>query len=238
MVQLNSLGTAKGVYGQLQFFRYTKGTNDFISIHSTTKLKPYSRCTLITVENPSFSSATRAIWQRSRAVSEENSLHVHRHTFFDHSTRKCLCLGFREGLLIVLLIEAILWRVRLRAVFVIFSSPASLTILLLVVQGIQRTFIFNRFTSRNDNYLNHRDQTKVSFLKDFSKILSLSRIFVTTWRCILSEIDLIVLPLAIYFIIRTFSPSARSFSRFTVYCSTNFETNNLGHLFYRRTPGF
>ena len=43
--------------------------------------------------------------------------------------------------------------------------------------------------------------------------MSLSFIFVTTWRSILSEIDLVVLPLAISFIIRTFSLSARSFSR-------------------------
>ena len=90
-------------------------------------------------------------------------------------------------------------------------QPGFAKILLLVVQGSLRTFIFNRFISHNDNYLNHRNQTKVSFLKDFSKILSLSPIFVTTWQCILSEIDLIVLPLAISFIIRTFFLSCKIF---------------------------
>ena len=89
---------------------------------------------------------------------------------------------------------------------------------------------------RKDNYLNHRDQTEVSFLRDFSKILSLSFVFVTTWRSIPSEIDLVVLPLAISFIIRTFSPSARSFSRplLLKIC----ETNSVEHLFCRGTPGF
>ena len=78
-----------------------------------------------------------------------------------------------RGLLIIHLIEAILSRVRLRVVFAIFSSLASLKILLVVAQGILRTFFFNRFILRKDNYLNHRDQTEVSFMKDFSKILSL-----------------------------------------------------------------
>ena len=55
-------------------------------------------------------------------------------------------------------------RVRLRVVFAIFSSLASLKILLLVAQGILCTFFLNRFILRKDNYLNHRDQTEVSFL--------------------------------------------------------------------------
>ena len=83
-------------------------------------------------------------------------------------------------------------------VFPTFSSPASLKIILLVAQGILRAFFYNRFILRNEN---------------FSKMMSLSFIFVTTWRSILSEIDLVVLPLAISFIVRTSSPSARSFSR-------------------------
>ena len=45
-----------------------------------------------------------------------------------------------RGLLIILLIEAILPRVRLRLFFVIFSSLASLKILLLVAQGSLRKF--------------------------------------------------------------------------------------------------
>ena len=50
-----------------------------------------------------------------------------------------------RGILIILLIEAILPRARLRVVFAIFSSLASLKILLLVAQGILRTVLFNRF---------------------------------------------------------------------------------------------
>ena len=66
--------------------------------------------------------------------------------------------------------------------------------------------------------------------------MSLSFIFVTTWRSILSGIDLVVLPLAISFIIRTFSLSARSFSRplLLEIC----ETNSVDILFCRGTPGF
>ena len=72
--------------------------------------------------------------------------------FLDHSTCKCLCLGFREILLIILLIEAILWRVHLPVVFPIFSSQALLKILLLVAQGILHMFFYNRLIWRNDNY--------------------------------------------------------------------------------------
>ena len=53
--------------------------------------------------------------------------------------------------------------------------------------------------------LNHRVQTKVSALKDFSKILTLASIFVNTQRLIHSEMDLFVLALAIDL------PTARSF---------------------------
>ena len=73
----------------------------------------------------------------------------------------------------MLLIEAILPRARLRMVFAIFSDLASLKILLLVAQGFLRTLFFNRFILRKDNCLKHRDQTEVSIMKDFSKILSL-----------------------------------------------------------------
>ena len=43
----------------------------------------------------------------------------------------------------------------------IFSSLASLKILLLVAQGILRTFFFSRFIIRKENCLNHRDQIEV-----------------------------------------------------------------------------
>ena len=51
-----------------------------------------------------------------------------------------------------------------------------------------------------------------------------------------SEIDLVVLPLAISFIIRTFRLLQDIFH--ALHCSTNYETNSVGHLFYRGMPGF
>jgi hypothetical protein len=56
--------------------------------------------------------------------------------FLDLSLRKRLCLGVVEGILIILLIKAILTRIRLRVVFAIFGGPDPLTILLLVAPGI------------------------------------------------------------------------------------------------------
>ena len=64
--------------------------------------------------------------------------------------------------------------------------------------------------------LNHRDQTEISSLKDFSK-----NPYTFTYFChhtaiyILSAIDLFVLTLAISFMTRTFSSSARSFPHST-----------------------
>ena len=78
--------------------------------------------------------------------------------FLDHSMRKRLRLGVRDGLLIVLLIEAILLSVRLLVVLAIFGSLTSLKIILFV--ATLACFCY-WFISRNDNYLNLRDQTEV-----------------------------------------------------------------------------
>ncbi len=95
--------------------------------------------------------------------------------FLDLSMRKHLCLGIREGLLIILL--TILPRMRLRVVFCYIWQPSFVKdSVLLVAPRILYICIFSI-----DSYLaltlilNPRDQNEVSFLKDFSKILPLSQ---------------------------------------------------------------
>ena len=60
--------------------------------------------------------------------------------FFDHSTHKPLCLCVREGILIILLIEDIIPIARLRVVYALFGSLASLEIIPLVAPGILSAF--------------------------------------------------------------------------------------------------
>ena len=81
--------------------------------------------------------------------------------FLDHSIRKRLFLGVKEGLLIIVLIKPSFPRIRFHVVFGTSGRLASLNILLLVAPGILRRFL-----------LRH-DQNEVSSLKDFAKILSL-----------------------------------------------------------------
>ena len=60
--------------------------------------------------------------------------------FCDHSMHKPLSLGVRQGFLIVLLIEAIIPMARLRVIYSLFGSLASLKNIPLVAAGILSTF--------------------------------------------------------------------------------------------------
>ena len=93
-------------------------------------------------------------------------------------------------------------------VYALFGSLVSLKIIPLAAPGILSKFFSIDSCHALKLSLNHRDQTQVSSMKDFSKN---SHISVITQRFILSAIDLFVLTLVISFIARTFSPSARSF---------------------------
>ena len=127
--------------------------------------------------------------------------------FHDHSMQKSLFLGVREGILIKLLIKATI-PMGLRVVYALFGSLTSLKIIALVAPGILSTFFSIDLYRALKISLSHRDQNEVSSLKDF---FTLSPISVITQRYFLSAIDVFVLTLAISFITRTFSPSARSF---------------------------
>ena len=110
--------------------------------------------------------------------------------FFDHSMHRPLGLCVREGILIILLIEGIIPFVRLRVVYALFGSLASLEIIPLIAPGILSTYF-----SIHDYYaltksLNRHHQTEVSSLKDFSKIFTLSLISVITQQFILLAIKL------------------------------------------------
>ena len=125
--------------------------------------------------------------------------------------QKSLFLGVRESILIKLFIEATIPMVRLRVVYASFGSLASLKIIPLVAPGILSTFFpINSYHALKIS-LNHRDQTEVSSLKDFSKN-SYTFTYFRHHTAIYSFTNcLFVLTLAISFITRTFSPSARSF---------------------------
>ena len=69
--------------------------------------------------------------------------------------------------------------VSLHVVYALFGSLALLKIIPLVAPGILSTF-FSIDSYALKLSLNHRDQTKVSSLKDFFKILTLSPISVIT----------------------------------------------------------
>ena len=71
--------------------------------------------------------------------------------FLDHSMYRTLCLRVREGILIVFLIEGIILIVRLRMVYALFGSLASLEIILLVAPRILSTDFFNPLLLRIDN---------------------------------------------------------------------------------------
>ena len=131
--------------------------------------------------------------------------------FHDHSMHKSLFLGVREGILVILLIEAIIAMVWLRVVYALFGSLASLKIILLVAAGILSTFLTIDSFHAMKISLNLVFKISFSFWSIFLKILSLSPISVITQRFIFSEIDIFVLTLVIFFITRTSSPSARSF---------------------------
>ena len=89
--------------------------------------------------------------------------------FHDHSMKRSLFLGVREGILIKLLIEATIPMVRLRVVYALFGSLTSLKIIPLVAPGIMSTFFSIDLYHALKISLNHRDQIEVSSLKDFSK---------------------------------------------------------------------
>ena len=90
--------------------------------------------------------------------------------FNDHSMQKSLFLVVREGILIKHFIEAtttlMVW---LRVVYALFGSLALLKIIALVAPGILSTFVLIDSYHALKISLNHRDQTEVSSLKDFSK---------------------------------------------------------------------
>ena len=96
-------------------------------------------------------------------------------------------------------------------VYALFGSLAWLKIIPLVAPAILSTFFSIDSYHALKLSLNHRDQTEVSSLKNFLKILTLSNISVITQRLILSAIDLFVFILVISFTARTFLPSARFF---------------------------
>ena len=111
--------------------------------------------------------------------------------FLDDSLHRPLCPCVKEGILIILFI--IIPIVRLRVVYALFGTLTSLKIIPLVAPGILSTFF-----SIHDYYaltisLSHHHQTKVSSLKDFSKILALSLTSVITQQFILLAIDLFFL---------------------------------------------
>ena len=89
--------------------------------------------------------------------------------FDDHFLQKSLFPGVREGILIKLFIEATIPMVRLRVVYPLFGSLASLKIIPLDAPGILSTFFSIDSYHALKVGLNHRDQTEVSSLKDFSK---------------------------------------------------------------------
>ena len=71
--------------------------------------------------------------------------------FHGHSMQKSLFLGFREGILIKLLIKATTPMVWLRVVYALFGSLASLEMIPLVAPGINVYVFLNRFISRIEN---------------------------------------------------------------------------------------
>ena len=89
--------------------------------------------------------------------------------FHDHSMQKSLFLRVREGILIKLFIEATTPMVWLHVVYGLFGSLASLDIIPLVAPGILSTLFSLDSYHAFKISLNHRDQTEVSSLKDFSK---------------------------------------------------------------------
>ena len=89
--------------------------------------------------------------------------------FHDHSMHKSLFPGAREGILIILFIEAIIAMEWLLVVYAFFCSLASLKIIPFVVLGaLGQVFPINLYHALKIR-LNHRNQTDVSSLKDFSK---------------------------------------------------------------------
>ena len=71
--------------------------------------------------------------------------------FLEHSMCRPLCLCVREGILIVFLIEGIIPIVRLRVVYALFGSLASLEIIPLVAPRILSTVFSNPLLLRIDN---------------------------------------------------------------------------------------
>ena len=128
----------------------------------------------------------------------------------------------------------------LRMVYTLFSSLASSKIISLVAPGILSTFFSIHSYHALEISLSHRDQTEVSSLKDFSKNSSTFTYFCHHTAIYSFSNWFICFDLFLYifisFITRTFSPSARFFH--IPYCSRNYLTNSVDHLFFRGTPGF
>ena len=102
-------------------------------------------------------------------VKRTCSLHIRHHKFPRPFHEKTLFLGVRKGILIKLFIKATIPMVWLRVVYALFGSLASLKIIPLVAPGILSTFFSIDSYHALKTSLNHRDQTEVSSLKDFSK---------------------------------------------------------------------
>ena len=87
-----------------------------------------------------------------------------------HSMHKPLFLGVREDLLIILLIKAIIPMVCMIACGLCFIWQPSFVKNYCACCSRHSIYVFfNRFISRIEKSSNNRDQTEVSFLKDFSK---------------------------------------------------------------------
>ena len=123
--------------------------------------------------------------------------------FFDHSMHRPLCPCVREGILVILLIEDIIAIARLRVVYALFGSLASLEIIPLVAPGILSTFFSIQYYYVLTISFNHHDQTEVPSLKDFFKILTLSLISVITQQFIVLAVSSLLSILIISFTSRT-----------------------------------
>ena len=123
--------------------------------------------------------------------------------FFDHSMHRPSCPCVREDILIILLIEDIIPIVRLRVVYALFGSLASLETIPLVAPGILSTVFSIHYYYVFTISLNHHHQTEVPSLKDFFKILTLSLISVITQQFIILTVSSLFFTLVISFISKT-----------------------------------
>ena len=199
--------------GQLQYFKYKKGANKLVSNHSVPN---YNLVNALSSWN-NYHSWKHILYiaKPARPTSKALDSSVKRTNFMcvfmyflDLSMHKRLCLGVIEGHLIILLIKAMLTRTRLAVGFAFFWQPRffkkSLTCF---SRHSIRALLFNRFIYRFDTDFKSPWSKRGFLLEGFFKNLAT----VTTWRIILSSIDLFVLNYAISFIIRAFSPSVRFF---------------------------